>query len=73
MQRDEIYLVDMWRIFLREWRWFTCALVIVLAITFAFEHLAKRLARPHKVRIQRSSRWPGSWNASNWCPLKMMC
>jgi uncharacterized protein involved in exopolysaccharide biosynthesis len=42
MQRDEIYLVDMWRIFLREWRWFTCALVIVLAITFAFEHLAKR-------------------------------
>ncbi len=42
MQRDEIYLVDMWRIFLREWRWFTCALVIVLAITFAFEHFAKR-------------------------------
>ena len=42
MQRDEIYLVDMWAIFLREWRWFASAWVIVLAATFAFEHFAKR-------------------------------
>jgi uncharacterized protein involved in exopolysaccharide biosynthesis len=41
MEQDEIYLIDMWRIFLREWRWFTAVLLLVLAATFAYAHLAK--------------------------------
>jgi len=41
MQRDEIYLIDMWRILLREWRWFTAVLIVVLAATFAFLHTTK--------------------------------
>ncbi|SFS19941.1 Chain length determinant protein [Dyella sp. OK004] len=42
MERDEVYLVDMWRILLREWRWWLTVLVLALALTFAFTHLAKR-------------------------------
>jgi uncharacterized protein involved in exopolysaccharide biosynthesis len=42
MERDEIYLVDMWRILLREWKWFLAVLFIVLAITFAFSRTARR-------------------------------
>lgn len=41
MEQDEIYLIDMWRIFLREWRWFAAVLVLVLAATFAYAHLAR--------------------------------
>lgn len=41
MQRDEIYLVDMWRIFIREWRWFSLGLLIALVATFAFVRVAK--------------------------------
>lgn len=42
MQRDEIYLVDLWRILVREWRSFAVAAlaVLILAITYAL------LARP---------------------------
>jgi hypothetical protein len=42
MERDEIYLVDMWRIVLHEWKWFLAVLFIVLAITFAFSRTARR-------------------------------
>lgn len=42
MVRDEIYMIDIWRIFLREWKWFLAMLVLVLAITFAFTNTAKR-------------------------------
>jgi uncharacterized protein involved in exopolysaccharide biosynthesis len=42
MKEDEIYLIDMWRIFVREWRWFAVPLVAVLAIAFAFTHFARR-------------------------------
>src|SRR6185312_14267252 len=42
MQQDEIYLVDLWRIFVREWKWFVLVLVLTLACTYAFAHLAKR-------------------------------
>nr|WP_283256061.1 Wzz/FepE/Etk N-terminal domain-containing protein [Dyella humicola] len=42
MERDEIYLVDMWRILAREWKWFLVMVVLVLAATFAFMHLSKR-------------------------------
>src|SRR5579859_577273 len=38
MERDEIYLIDLWRTVIREWRWFVASLVGVLAITFAFTH-----------------------------------
>lgn len=42
MERDEIYLIDMWRLFVREWRWFVAMLVLALALTFAVTHLLKR-------------------------------
>jgi hypothetical protein len=31
MERDEIYLIDLWRIVRREWRWLVAVLVVVLA------------------------------------------
>lgn len=40
MQRDEIYLIDMWRILQREWRWFLAVLIVVLAAVFAFLRVA---------------------------------
>jgi LPS O-antigen subunit length determinant protein (WzzB/FepE family) len=42
MERDEIYLIDLWRIFTREWMWFVLVLVLTLACTYAFAHLVKR-------------------------------
>jgi len=42
MERDEIYLIDLWRIFTREWKWFVLVLVLTLACTWAFAHLVKR-------------------------------
>ena len=41
MQRDEIYLIDMWRILRREWRWFMAVLIVVLAVVFVFMRVAK--------------------------------
>lgn len=41
MERDEIYLIDMWRILAREWRWFAAVLVVVLLGTFTFNHVVK--------------------------------
>ncbi|NID15941.1 Wzz/FepE/Etk N-terminal domain-containing protein [Luteibacter yeojuensis] len=38
---DEIYLIDMWRIVVREWRWFIGVGVLVLAATFAYLHHAR--------------------------------
>ncbi|MBB5866160.1 Wzz/FepE/Etk N-terminal domain-containing protein [Xanthomonas sp. 3058] len=40
-QHDDIYLIDLWRILRREWRWALAGLVIVLGLTFAFTRLAK--------------------------------
>jgi uncharacterized protein involved in exopolysaccharide biosynthesis len=42
MERDEIYLIDLWRILAREWRWFLGLLLLALVGTLAFTHLAKR-------------------------------
>jgi uncharacterized protein involved in exopolysaccharide biosynthesis len=42
MEHDEIYLIDLWRIFTREWMWFVLVLVLTLACTYAFAHLVKR-------------------------------
>lgn len=36
MEQDEVYLIDLWRIFRREWKWFVAVLVVVLACTVAF-------------------------------------
>ena len=41
MERDEIYLRDVWRILLREWRWFAAVFVLTLLCTFAATHLLK--------------------------------
>ncbi|MCS3746431.1 Wzz/FepE/Etk N-terminal domain-containing protein [Xanthomonas sp. 3793] len=40
-QHDEIYLIDLWRILRREWRWALAALVVVLGLTFVFLRVAK--------------------------------
>lgn len=42
MQRDEIYLIDLWRILLREWKLFTVSFVAVVAIASAYAALAQR-------------------------------
>jgi uncharacterized protein involved in exopolysaccharide biosynthesis len=36
MERNDVYLIDMWRLLLREWRWFVAVLAVVLLGTFAF-------------------------------------
>jgi len=41
MEQDEIYLIDLWHIFVREWRWFVAVLVVVLGLTFAWVHTAR--------------------------------
>ncbi|MGH8158792.1 MAG: Wzz/FepE/Etk N-terminal domain-containing protein [Rhodanobacter sp.] len=41
MEQDEIYLIDLWRILLREWRWFIAVLALILACAFALTHFAK--------------------------------
>ncbi|MGN2251484.1 Wzz/FepE/Etk N-terminal domain-containing protein [Frateuria sp. GZRe14] len=34
MEHDEIYLIDLWRILRREWRWFVAVAVVVAAAVF---------------------------------------
>jgi hypothetical protein len=41
MEHDEIYLIDLWHILRREWRWFIAVLVVVLALTFAWLQTAR--------------------------------
>ncbi|MEO8997718.1 MAG: Wzz/FepE/Etk N-terminal domain-containing protein [Rhodanobacter sp.] len=42
MEQDEIYLIDLWRIFARGWKWFVGLLILTLICTYAFAHLVKR-------------------------------
>ncbi|WP_369944567.1 Wzz/FepE/Etk N-terminal domain-containing protein [Xanthomonas medicagonis] len=42
MKEDEIYLIDLWRILRREWRWCLLPLLAALALGFAFLHVATR-------------------------------
>jgi uncharacterized protein involved in exopolysaccharide biosynthesis len=42
MDQSEIYLIDMWRIFARQWRWFAAVFVLILLITLAFAMLVER-------------------------------
>ncbi|TCV97812.1 subunit length determinant protein [Luteibacter rhizovicinus] len=41
MEQDDIYLIDMWRVLLRQWRWFVAVLIVVLALTFAYTRVAR--------------------------------
>jgi hypothetical protein len=41
MERDEIYLIDLWHILRREWRGFAGVFVMVLALTFAWMQTAR--------------------------------
>ncbi len=42
MRREEIYLVDLWHVFRREWLWMLAALVLAGAAAWTFTHTAKR-------------------------------
>lgn len=41
MQRDEVYVVDIGRILLREWRWFVAGVLSVIALALLFLHVAR--------------------------------
>lgn len=40
-EEDDIYLIDMARLLIRQWRWFALVLAAVLAATFVFTSLSK--------------------------------
>jgi hypothetical protein len=40
MEHDEIYLIDLWRILRREWRWFLAVLAVVLGAAIFFAQMA---------------------------------
>ncbi|WP_426688577.1 Wzz/FepE/Etk N-terminal domain-containing protein [Rhodanobacter ginsengiterrae] len=42
MEQDEIYLIDLWRIFIRGWMWFVGVLLLTLVCTYVFAHTVKR-------------------------------
>ena len=42
MEQDEIYLIDLWRIFTRGWMWFVGVLILTLVCTYVFAHTVKR-------------------------------
>ncbi|MGN2253865.1 Wzz/FepE/Etk N-terminal domain-containing protein [Frateuria sp. GZRe12] len=41
MEHDEIYLIDLWRILRREWRWFVAVAVVVVAAAVFFAQTAR--------------------------------
>jgi hypothetical protein len=41
MEHDEIYLIDLWRILRREWRWLVTVAVVVLAAAIFFAQTAR--------------------------------
>jgi uncharacterized protein involved in exopolysaccharide biosynthesis len=42
VEQDEIYLIDLWRIFTRGWMWFVGVLLLTLVCTYVFAHTVKR-------------------------------
>jgi|GEM_PF-290693 len=42
MQRDEVYVLDLWRILVREWRWFVLVSLAIALAVFAFALTARR-------------------------------
>lgn len=41
MEHDEIYLIDLWRILRREWRWFVAVAIVVVAAAITFAQTAR--------------------------------
>jgi len=41
MDTDDIYLIDLWRLLCRRWRWVAGTLVLVLALTFAYTRVVR--------------------------------
>jgi hypothetical protein len=41
VEQDDVYLVDMWRVLVREWKWFVAPVILVIALTFAYLHTLK--------------------------------
>lgn len=41
MEHDDIYLIDLWRILRREWRWFVAVAVVVVAAAVFFAQTAR--------------------------------
>ncbi|WP_051938698.1 Wzz/FepE/Etk N-terminal domain-containing protein [Luteibacter sp. 9135] len=41
MEPDDIYLIDLWRLLCRRWRWVLGTLVLVLGLTFAYTRVAR--------------------------------
>jgi hypothetical protein len=42
VEQDDVYLIDLWRVLAREWKWFVVPLILVLALTFAYLQGVKR-------------------------------
>ncbi|HEX7813545.1 Wzz/FepE/Etk N-terminal domain-containing protein [Dyella sp.] len=42
MDQDEIYLIDLWRLLAREWRWFAALFIVAVALAFAYTRMAHR-------------------------------
>jgi hypothetical protein len=42
VEQDDVYLIDLWRVLAREWKWFVVPLILVTALTFAYLHGLKR-------------------------------
>ena len=41
VEQDDVYLIDMWRVLVREWKWFVAPMILVIALTFAYLHAVK--------------------------------
>jgi hypothetical protein len=41
VEQDDVYLIDMWHVLAREWKWFVAPLIVIVALTFAFLHVVK--------------------------------
>lgn len=42
MERDEIYLLDLWHLFLRQWKWFALSVVVALGLAYLYSHSVRR-------------------------------
>lgn len=41
MEQDEIYLIDLWRTVVREWKWFLGTLLLIMMVTMAYTQVAR--------------------------------
>ncbi|RUL63455.1 lipopolysaccharide biosynthesis protein [Dyella dinghuensis] len=42
MEQDDVYLIDLWRVLEREWKWFVVPLILIVALTFTYLQGVKR-------------------------------